>query len=93
MNGPDIQKSIAETLIQQGTLGIIALALCMTVYMLWKKHEEWIQKYDELQDKRVAERDILVKALVESTQVIGKVTEFLAYRRRPGGGGENERQG
>jgi len=59
--------------LEQGLLGLIILALGYVCFKLWSK-------YDEIQEKRIAESRESIKAIEQSTNTLDTLTEVLRER-------------
>jgi hypothetical protein len=68
--------------VEHGAVGVLALGLAFGLRTLWNANRELQARYDKAQDDRIAERDQIVKALVENTSLLSEVVDLVAVRRR-----------
>lgn len=59
--------------VEQGVLGIVILGLGFAVIKLWTK-------YDEIQEKRIAESRDAIKAIEQNSNTLETMTEVLRER-------------
>lgn len=67
-------EAVITGFLAQGLPGLIIVALGFTVYKLYNK-------YDEVQEKRIAESREAVKAIEQSTNTLDTLTELLRDRK------------
>lgn len=65
----DVIKAFAD----KGILGLVAVALGYAFYRLWGK-------YEEVQEKRIAESRESIKAIEQNTNTLETMTEVLRER-------------
>lgn len=65
--------SVIKGFLDQGVLGLIIVALGFAVWKLYSK-------YDEVQEKRIAESRESVKAVEQNTNTLETMTEVLRER-------------
>lgn len=64
---------VIEGFANQGVLGLVILALGFFCWRLWSK-------YDEIQEKRIAEARDGIKAIEQNTNTLDTMTEVLRER-------------
>ena len=65
---------VIQGFLDQGVLGLIIVALGFAVWRLWAK-------YDDIQEKRIAESRESIKAIETSTNTLETLTEVLRERK------------
>lgn len=68
-----MENILTKGFLEQGLLGLIILALGFICYRLWSK-------YDEIQEKRIAESRESIKAIEQNTNTLETMTEVLRER-------------
>lgn len=74
-------EELIKTLLEHGSLGVLCAGQLVFIRVLWKKNDALVEKYNKLQEDRIAERDNIVKALDSTSRALSEATE-LAYARR-----------
>lgn len=74
-------SEFGRLLVEQGSL--IALGLLVIVVVLWKQYDGLLNKFNAVQEARIAERDTIVRALADSTRVLSETS--IVISRRKGG--------
>ena len=67
-------QPVIDGLLQQGLPGLIIITLGFACYKLYNK-------YDEVQEKRIAESREVVKAIEQNTNTMDTLTELLRDRK------------
>lgn len=70
-----------KLLVANGAMGVLTLGLAFAVKLLWRQNQQLREEKDRLQDKRIEERDTIVKALAESSRMLAEVAEIVPRRR------------
>lgn len=65
--------AVIKGFLDQGVLGLVIIALGFAVWRLWSK-------YDEIQEKRIAESREAIKSIETSTNTLETLTEVLRER-------------
>jgi hypothetical protein len=68
---------VIQGFLDQGVLGLVIIALGFAVWRLWSK-------YDDIQEKRIAEAREGIKAIENSTNTLETMTEVLRERGNAG---------
>lgn len=68
------QESIVALIAQHGTWALVALLELKVVHILWKR-------YDEVQEFRIKEKESVVKALSEHTQLAERILDLVSRRK------------
>lgn len=71
-----------KLLASSGPLGLLCLLLLYGLRVLWRQNQELHTKVEEAQKARLADRDVVTKALVESTNQLAQSAEYLNSRTR-----------
>ena len=66
---------VLEGFLNQGVLGLVVVGLGFAVWRLWSK-------YDEIQEKRIAESRDAIKAIEQNTNTLDTMTEVLRDRSK-----------
>ncbi len=67
-------EAIWTAVAQNGPWALVALLELQVIRVLWRR-------YDEVQEQRLTEKALVVKAISESTQLTGRVAELVARRK------------
>lgn len=67
---------VIQGFLDQGVLGLVIVALGFLVWKLWNK-------YDDIQEKRIAESREAIKAIESNTNTLETMTEVLRERSKP----------
>lgn len=73
---------ITKWLVEHGAIGILAVGLGWALRVMLKRYDDLQRRYDEVQEKRLAERDVFVRALSENNRALSDAANALATRRR-----------
>lgn len=76
-----MEEMFAKVLTGYGTLGVLCFGQAVVIVQLWKGHKHYQDRIDKIQEARITERDIVVKALSDQTRVLSEANELLAVRR------------
>lgn len=68
-------QPVVDVFLTKGILGAIIVALGFVVVVLWRK-------YDDIQEKRIAESRESIKAIEQNTNTLDTMTEVLRERGR-----------
>lgn len=66
---------VTKSLLEYGLSGIVIVALIYAVIKLWTK-------YDDIQEKRIAESREVIKAIETNTNTLETMTEVLRERQQ-----------
>jgi hypothetical protein len=73
---------LVSWLINNGAIGVLALALLYALRVIWNDRNELQKRFDTMQEARLAERDELVKTLADNTRVMQDTMDLISPRRR-----------
>lgn len=68
-------------LAEHGAIGILAIGLSYGLKIVWADNRRLQQKLDDVQEKRIAERDSFVKIITENTRVLAEWADAPPRRR------------
>ncbi len=66
---------VVQGFLDQGVLGLLIISMGFVIWRLWSK-------YDEVQEKRIAEARESVKAVEQNTNTLETMTEVLRERAK-----------
>lgn len=75
------ESEALKILASSGPLGLLCLLLLFGLRILWKANQDLATKLDDTQKSRLADRDAVTTALVQSTHQLSLVVEYLNNRR------------
>lgn len=68
-----MDAKLVEAMLEKGTLGVVIIAMAIVIVKLWNK-------YNEVQEKRIAESREGIKAVEQNTNTLETMTAVLRER-------------
>lgn len=78
--GPE--GAVINQALEYGVLGLAVIALALVIRVLWGELKKLQKEKDELQQARLNDRDVVVKAVIQSTDATTEMMRYLESRRR-----------